>query len=138
MPAPNLFEELKTALTTFDKFLSDNVEAIKPVIQPLSQLVPQIKELITKLIDLINKLKTEVEKLNPDQVPGLDKVTQFTTATKALLTTAKSLLPNEAATIDDVLTVANVVSSLPSVTAVKQEVLRLIDSIKTNLDKLKS
>jgi len=138
MPAQNLFEELKAALTSFKVFLDANTATIKPAIQALKSIVPQITELITKLIDLMGKLKTEINNLNPGAVgEGLTKVTEFTNATKTLLTTAKDLLPNEAGTIDDVLGVVNVVSSLPSLDAVKAEIIALIDSIVTNLNQLK-
>jgi phage-related protein len=138
MPAQNLFEELKEALTTFKEFLDDNVATIKPAIQALKSIVPQITDLITELIDLMNKLKTEINNLNPGVVGGgLTKVTEFTNATKALLTTAKDLLPNEADTIDDVLGIVNVVSSLPSLDAIKAEIIALIDSIVANLNQLK-
>lgn len=138
MPAQNLFEELKTALTSFKVFLDANTATIKPAITALKSIVPQITELITKLIDLMGKLKTEINNLNPGAVgDGLAKVTEFTNATKTLLTTAKDLLPNEAGTIDDVLGVVNVVSSLPSLDAVKAEIIALIDSIVGNLNQLK-
>ncbi|HXQ74149.1 MAG TPA: hypothetical protein VN844_26835 [Pyrinomonadaceae bacterium] len=137
MPAQNLFEELKTALTSFKQFLDTNVATIKPAIQALKSIVPQITELITKLIDLMGKLKTEINNLNPGVVGDLTKITEFTNATKTLLTTAKDLLPNEAGTIDDVLGVVNVVSSLPSLDAIKAEILALIDSIVANLNQLK-
>jgi hypothetical protein len=55
-----------------------------------------------------------------------------------LLETAKDLLPNEAATIDDVLAVTNVVSSLPSLDAVKDELKQLIDAIVADLNALKA
>jgi phage-related protein len=137
MPAQNLFEELKAALTSFKQFLDTNVATIKPAIQALKSIVPQVTELITKLIDLMGKLKTEINNLNPGVVGDLTKVTEFTNATKTLLTTAKDLLPNEAGTIDDVLGVINVVSSLPSLDAIKAEIIALIDSIVANLNQLK-
>jgi phage-related protein len=137
MPAQNLFEELKAALTSFKQFLDTNVATIKPAIQALKSIVPKVTELITKLIDLMGKLKTEINNLNPGVVGDLTKVTEFTNATKTLLTTAKDLLPNEAGTIDDVLGVINVVSSLPSLDAIKAEIIALIDSIVANLNQLK-
>lgn len=137
MPAQNLFEELKAALTSFKQFLDTNIAVIKPAIQALKSIVPQVTELITKLIDLMGKLKTEINNLNPGVVGDLAKVTEFTNATKTLLTTAKDLLPNEAGTIDDVLGVVNVVSSLPSLDAIKAEIIALIDSIVANLNQLK-
>jgi hypothetical protein len=137
MAAQNLFEELKQALTTFKDFLHNNVATIKPAIQALKQLVPQVSELIGKLIDLMSKLKTEINNLNPAAVPGLDKVSEFTTGVTSLLTTAKNLLPNEAGEIDEVLAVTDVVSSLPSLDAVKAEIIALIDAIIADLNQLK-
>jgi phage-related minor tail protein len=137
MAAQNLFEELKQTLTTFKDFLHANVGTIKPAIQALKQLVPQVSELINKLIELMGKLKTEINKLNPAAVPGLDKVSEFTTSVTNLLTTAKNLLPSEAGTIDDVLAVTNVVGSLPSLDAVKAEIIGLIDAIIADLNQLK-
>lgn len=139
MAAPNLFDELKDALTKFKNFLHDNVGTIKPAIQALKSIVPQVTELLDKLIDLMGKLKTEIDKLNPGAVgAGLAKVTEFTTGVKTLLEKAKDLLPNEAATIDDVLAVTNVVSSLPSLDAIKNEIKQLIDAIVADLNALKS
>jgi len=139
MPATNLFEELKAALTTFKEFLDENVATIKPAIQALSAIVPEINDLITQLITLMNSLKEEIEDLNPGQVgEGLTKVTEFTNATKTLLTTAKDLLTDQADEIDSVLSVVNVVSSLPSLDAVKAEIIALIVAIIANLNQLKS
>lgn len=139
MPGPNLFQELKDALTKFKDFLKTNVSTIKPAVQALKSVVPQITELIDKLIDLMGKLKTEINNLNPGVVgQGLAKVTEFTTSVKTVLETAKGLLPQEAAKIDDVIKVADVVSSLPSLDAVKDEIKKLIDDIVSDLNQLKA
>ena len=115
MASQNLFDELKQALQEFKDFLHDNVGTIKPAIQALKSIVPQVTELVDKLVDLMGRLKTEITNLNPGAVgAGLSKVTEFTTGVTNLLQTAKNLLPDEAAAIDDVLAVTNVVSSLPS------------------------
>ena len=137
MAAQNLFDELKAALTTFKDFLHNNVATIKPAIQALKSLVPQVGELIGKLIDLMGKLKTEINNLNPAVVPGLDKVSEFTTGITSLLTTAKNLLPSEAGAIDEVLAVTDAVSSLPSLDAVKAEIIALLDAIIADLNQLK-
>ncbi|MFH7025258.1 MAG: hypothetical protein ACHBN1_07615 [Heteroscytonema crispum UTEX LB 1556] len=138
MAAKNLYQELKDALQDFKTFLDENVAKIKLAIQALNSLIPQIAELLDKLIDLMGKLKAEIQKLDPNSIPGLGEVSSFTTKIKAFLTSAKSLLPNEAGTIDDVLSVADVVSGLPSLNDVKAEILTLIDEITTKLQELKS
>ena len=136
---PNLFEELKSVLTTFKQFLDTNVNTIKPAITALKAIVPQITELLDKLVDLMGKLKTEINNLNPGSVgEGLTKVSEFTNAAKTLLETAKNLLPNEAGTIADVLGAINLVSSLPSLDAVKAEIISLIDAITGHLNTLKT
>lgn len=138
MAEPNLFQELKDALTEFKTFLDTNVPVIKPAIQALKSIIPQIGDLLDKLIDLMGKLKTAIQNLNVGAIPGLDKVTAFTQGVTTLLQTAKNLLPNEARTIDDVLAVANVAGSLPSVDQLKAEILSLIDAIVVDLNSLKS
>jgi len=138
MAEPNLFQELKDALTEFKTFLDTNVPVIKPAIQALKSIIPQIGDLLDKLIDLMGKLKTAINNLNVGAIPGLDKVTTFTQGVKTLLETAKNLLPNEATTIDDVLSVANVAGSLPSVDQLKAEILSLIDAIVVHLNSLKA
>ncbi|HEX5717848.1 MAG TPA: hypothetical protein VF179_16945 [Thermoanaerobaculia bacterium] len=135
----NLFQELKDVLTTFKQFLDTNVNTIKPAITALKAIVPQVTELLDKLVDLMGKLKTEINNLNPGAVGGgLTQVTQFTNSAKTLLETAKNLLPNEASTIDEILSVISVVSSLPSLDAIKTEIIQLIDAITGHLNTLKT
>ena len=138
MAEPNLFQELKDALTEFKTFLDTNVPVIKPAIQALKSIIPQIGELLDKLIDLMGKLKTAINNLNVGAIQNLDKVTAFTQGVTTLLQTAKNLLPNEASTIDNVLAVANVAGSLPSVGQLKAEIISLIDAIVVDLNSLKS
>jgi hypothetical protein len=135
----SLFDDLKQALTTFKQFLDSNTATLKPAITALKAVVPQVGDLLTKLIGLMDQLKTEINSLNAGAVgAGLATATQFVSAAQALLTTAKSLLPNDAATIDQILAVVNVVTSLPSLDAVKAEIVALIDAIKTDLTTLNS
>jgi hypothetical protein len=135
----SLFNDLKQALTTFKQFLDANTATLKPAITALKSVVPQVGTLLTQLIGLMDQLKTEINNLNAGAVgAGLTTATQFVTAAQALLNTAKNLLPNEAATIDQILAVVNVVSSLPSLDAIKAEIVGLIDAIKADLVTLNS
>jgi ABC-type transporter Mla subunit MlaD len=138
MAAPNIYEELKNVLTELKAFLDTNVPVIKPAITALAQLVPQIKDLINELITLLNKLKTEIENLNVNAIPGLDKVSAFTTGVKTLLETTKKLLPNEAGKIDEVMAAADVVTGLPTVDQLKGEIIALLQAIIGHLESLKS
>lgn len=138
MPAPNIYQELKNALSELKSFLDTNVPVIKPAINALAQMVPQIKDLINELITLMGKLKTEIQNLNVNAIPGLDKVSAFTTAVKGLLETTKSILPNELENIQSLIGAADVVTGLPSVDQLKTEILSLIDAIVGHLNSLKS
>ena len=135
----NLFQQLKDALTEFRDFLkSPAVQNVKKAIQALAALIPQINQLVDKLIDLMGKLKTEIEKLDVKNIPGLADVAQFTDKIKNLLTATKNLLPDQAGAIDDVLSVADVVTSLPSLDTIKKEITDLITEIITQLQSLKA
>ncbi|HXU33438.1 MAG TPA: hypothetical protein VN851_22955 [Thermoanaerobaculia bacterium] len=127
----SLFEDLKNSLTEFKTFLDANIGIIKPAVQTLGSVVPQLPELIGKLATLLDQLKTEIHNLNPGAVGGdaLAKVSQFSTSTRALLETAKSLLPAQAAAIDQVLGALDVVGSLPSLDAIKAEIESLLTAV---------
>jgi phage-related protein len=135
--ADNLFQELKDVLEDFKTFLDQNVPTIRPAIQAIAGLIPQVTELLDKLVDLMNKLKTEINSLDVNAIPGLDEATQFINRVKAFLDAAKNLLPEEAGTIDEVLSVADVVGSLSGLDEVKQDILDLIDAIVAHLNSLK-
>jgi hypothetical protein len=83
-------------------------------------------------------LKTAITNIDVSNVPGLSQVSAFTSGIVALLQTAESLLPQEKAAIDDVLGAASVVTSLPSLSTVKQDILNLIDGIVSDLTSLNS
>ena len=139
MAAPNLFEELKALLTQFKQFLDSSIGDIKTAVTAVKAIFPQITVLIDQLIELMGKLKSEIDELDFGAIgDSLTKVSEFTTATKNLLETAKTLLPEEKETIDDVLDVVNVVSALPSLDAVKAEITGLIDAIVVHLNTLKT
>jgi phage-related minor tail protein len=133
MADKNLFKDLEDALTEFEKLLKDNTATIKTAVDKISALFPQIKDLITKLIGLMVKLEAAIDKLDVKNIPGLDQVSNFTTQLKGVLSSAKALLPSEAGAIDEVLAVADVVSGLPSLDAVKADIKKLLESITTLL-----
>lgn len=137
MADENLFEQLKSVLADFKTFLDDNVATIKPAIQAIAALVPQVVELIDLLVDLLGKLKTELTNLDVGAIPGLGEVAELTGKIPAFLEAAKKLLPDEASSIDSIADVASVVTGLPSVDAVKAELIALIDAISAHLTSLK-
>jgi ABC-type transporter Mla subunit MlaD len=133
----NLFQELHDILVEFRDFLNDNVPTIAPAIQAIASLIPQVVELIDKLIELMDKLKTEINNLDVNAIPGLEEATEFINKIKTFLNAAKSLLPDEQETINDVLAVADVVGSLSGLDSVKQDILQAIEDIKGHLASLK-
>lgn len=138
MAENTLYEDLKDVLTDFKNFLDENVATIKPAVQALASLIPKIVDLIDLLIELMNQIKTEIQNLDVGAIPGLDKVTEFTDQIKSFVETSKDLLPDDAkGTADDVLEVVNVVSGLPSLDEVKDEIITLIDAIVVHLNSLK-
>lgn len=130
MPAPNVFQELKNALTELKTFLDGpTVTVIKNAIHTLAGIVPQINDVVNDLITLLTKLDTEIQNLNVGAIPGLDKVSTFTQSIKTVLEAAKSVIPNEASKIDEVIAGADLVTSLPSVTDLKAELHTLLTDI---------
>ena len=134
----SLFEDLKTALQEFKDFLDDNVNTIKPAIAALKSIVPQITDLLDKLVELMGKLKTEIQDIDVNAIPGLAEASEFTEKMTGFLNAMKTLLPDEADEIDDVLEVAELVTGLPSLESIKAEILSLIDAIVGHLNTLKS
>jgi len=134
----SLFQDLRDALKEFKDFLDANVSKIKPAVSALKSLVPQITELLDKLIDLMNKLNAEIDKLNVNAIPGIAEASQFTDKLKTFLNTTKTLLPDEAGTVDSILQIADVVTSLPSLDSIKQEIKDLITAIVGHLNTLKT
>lgn len=138
MADKTLFEELKDVLTDFKKFLDDNIAAIRPAIQQIANLIPQVKDLINDLADLLGKLRQAINDLDVAHIPGVAAVSGLTAQIPAILDAAKKLLPGETAAIDAISEVTAVVTGLPSVQQVKQELLDLLDAIITDVNSLKA
>lgn len=138
MADQNLFEQLKEVLADFKEFLDENVPVIKPAIQAIASLVPQVNDLIDQLVELLGKLKTEIQNLDVGAIPGLEQVAAFTGKIPAFLEAAKKILPNETASIESIADVADVVTGLPSIDAVKAEIISLVDAIVAHLNGLKA
>jgi len=134
----NLYQELKDALSQFKSFIDTNSATLKPAITALKPIVPQIGDLLTKLIDLMNQLKSAISGINVGAIPGLSQVSQFTSTVKTLLTTAEALLPQQKTAIDEVLAATDVVTGLPSLDTVKQDILNLLTGIINDLTALNS
>ncbi len=137
MAEKNLFEQLKDVLQDFKDFLDQNVPTIRPAIKALAGLIPQIGDLIDLLVGLMNDLKEEVQNLDLSGINNLDKVSEFTTKIGTFLDTTKDLLPEKAGTIDEIRSVVNVVTGLPSLDELKAEITGLIDAIVAHLNSLK-
>jgi hypothetical protein len=139
MAAPNLFQDLKNALTDLKNFLDGpTVTAIGNAIKTLSAVVPQIKDVINDIVGVLTKLDTEIQNLNVGNIPGLDKVGQLTSSIKTVLQSAKAVLPNEADAIDKVIAGADLVTGLPSVGDIKGEIHTLLGDIIGKLNGFKA
>jgi hypothetical protein len=136
--ATNLFDDLKKALQDLKDFLASKKDVIKPAVSALKGLGLPIGDLLTQLITLLNSLETEINNLDTSQVPALGEISTFTGGVRSVLEAAKNLLPDQASTIDQVLGVADVVTSLPSLDQVKKEITDLIAAIVTDLQDLNS
>jgi hypothetical protein len=136
--AENLYQDLKDALQEFKDFLHSNIGTIKTAYQALQQLVPRVGALVDGLIDVLGKVKAEISKLNVSAIPGLQEISTFVTSTTTFLQKAKTLLPDQAGPIDNVLAAADVVGGLPSLDQVKVEILSLIDAVVADLNSLKA
>jgi hypothetical protein len=136
--AADIYQDLKNDLQQFKDFLRDHVNTIKPAYQALVHIVPRIATLVDGLIDLLNRVKTEIQNLNVGNIPGLADVTAFTDQVRNFLQSAKTLLPDQASAIDDVLAATDVVSGLPSVDQVKGDIIGLIGDIVADLTQIKT
>ncbi|MEM9010936.1 MAG: hypothetical protein AAGE18_06900 [Pseudomonadota bacterium] len=137
--ADTLFDELKDALQEFKDFLDANVATIKPAVDALKSIIPdQIDDLLTKLIELMGKLKTEIQNLDVSAIPGLGEAAEFTGKIGGFVEAARKILPSDSDDFDAVLDAADVVSALPSIDAVKTELIALVDAIVGHLNTLNS
>lgn len=137
MADTNLFEELKAVLEDFKAFLEGNFETIEPAVQAVAALIPQVNDLIDLLIDLLVKLRTEIENIDLSGIDGVAEFAEFTGKIPALLDAAKKLLPEEAESIDSIAGVVDVVTGLPAIDDVKDELIGLIGFIVDKLGELK-
>jgi archaellum component FlaC len=136
--ADNLYQDLKKALQDFKDFLHGNINNIKPAYTALKALVPRVEDLVDGLIDVLGKVKDEIARLDVNAIPHLQDLSTFVTSTTTFLQTAKTLLPDEASAIDDVLAATDVVSGLPSLDAVKADIIQLVDAVVADLTSLKA
>ena len=135
----NLFDDLKDVLQDFKDFLDTNIAVIQPAIAALKSIIPdQIDDLLSKLINLINLLKAEIENLDVSSIPGLAEAADFTNKIKAFLEAAKNLLPDQSSEINEVIDITDVVTGLPSLDEIKDEIILLLDAIIGHLNTLNS
>ena len=137
--ATDLFNELKDVLQDFKDFLEQNIGNITTAVIALKTIIPdQINNVLDLLIELMGKIKTEIENLDVAGIPGLGEAVEFMERIKAFVTAAKTLLPDESQKFEAVADAAGVIGSLPSVDAVKAEIISLIDAILGHLNTLKN
>jgi hypothetical protein len=136
MATPNLFPDLRNALSNLKTILDTNGAILKSTLQTLKVVLPQVGDLVSQLISLMNSLKTEIQNLDVSNLTGLPQLASFATASDAVLQKAENLLVDRKADIDSVLGVLGIVESLPSLATVRQDILALIDGIVADLNTL--
>jgi hypothetical protein len=96
-----VYQDLDTALATFEDFLTKNQTDLQTVVTALKLIGPQVGNAITSLITLMNKLEEEINAISvlPDVQKKLFQITAFAAAAKTLLTVTQTLLPSEQPTI---------------------------------------
>lgn len=140
MAVQNIFSELKALLDDFDTFLSgETVTQVTEAISAVAAIIPQVNELIDKPISILQALKTEIDKFSIGDIPNVSTVAGFAERLGAFLEASKTLLPQQAGTIDDVVDVAEVVAGLPNLSEqLKTELKAVIDRIIAKFNDMKS
>ncbi|WP_322748770.1 MULTISPECIES: hypothetical protein [unclassified Frankia] len=131
--ATNLYDDLKKALQELKDLLESTKTPIQQAVKALKALNLPIGNLITQLSDLLAKLQKEINNLNVNQLPVLSDISGFTGGVRSVLDTAKKLLPDQAADVDEVLRIVDVVGSLPSLKDVQEQIDKLITAILSDL-----
>lgn len=136
MAAADLFLSLRSALSNLKSILDTNTATIKSAIQALKPVLPQAGDVVNQVVALMNQLKTTIQNLDVSNVPGLSPLSNFATSAESLLLTAEDLLPGQENEISTVLGELSVVAGLPSLVAVRQDILTLIDGVIADLNAL--
>jgi hypothetical protein len=133
--AGNLYQDLKSELEDFQKFLTDNQAAIIGAVKTIKSVLPQVGSVIVDLIGLLTKLHAEVDKLDVSAIGGdvLANISSLSKNATAVVTTAEALLPADKDAFDKVLLGLNFASDLPSLKTLKADILKLIDDVSAEL-----
>ncbi len=131
--ATNLYDDLKKALQELKDLLESTKTPIQQAVKALKALNLPIGNLITQLSDLLAKLQKEINNLNVNQLPVLSDISGFTGGVRSVLDIAKKLLPDQAADVDEVLRIVDVVGSLSSLKDVQEQIDKLITAILSDL-----
>ncbi|HKK13850.1 MAG TPA: hypothetical protein VKA14_04240 [Gammaproteobacteria bacterium] len=137
MDSRNLYHELRDTLQGLKDFLDANVHSLKPGMQALTAAIPQVRHLADNLIYLLQNFKSTIQNLDVYQLPALPEVNRFAVQVEHLLSTARSLLPDEPDTVMDVRRTTRLLASLEGLEEVKGDILFLTDAIIGHLYELK-
>lgn len=136
MAEVNIYEEMKNALTEFKGFLDDHINEVKAAVDLLRPVLgEQINQLVTALAEVLGKIRTKIQELDVN-IQGFDQVTSFTSSVTKVLEASKNLVPDLSSEVDAVLGAAQVVSSLPSLGQIKQELLDLLQEVINHVNSL--
>lgn len=131
MEETNLFDELKAVLDDLEQFLTTNGPTIKPIIEALGALFEEVVQLLDLLIKLLDDLVKEIDRL--DNLPDVKNITSFIDKTKTLIDATSTLLAGQSADIDKARSLAGIVTSLPSLSDLTDEIKESIGVIRGQL-----
>lgn len=133
----DVFADLKAVLQSLKDHLDNNVGVIQPALSALRLIVPgQVDALLTGLGDVLTDLVTELQALNVNAVPGLDETGEFAQRVAALAGAVRPLMPDATGRLDALDANASYIASLPSLGAVRADLIALSEAILAHLESL--
>jgi hypothetical protein len=125
----SVYDELLAALNALEAYITtDKIVALKKAITAVKVLAPKLGTALDKLIALLTELKKAIHDLNVD-VPAIKDASDFIAATKAVLDLAVLLLPQEKATIAEILGPVTIAAGLPTFGTLKTKIEAALQNV---------
>jgi hypothetical protein len=138
MMEQNVYYQMRDTVIGLRDFLDDNAQNVKSGIHTVASIMPQMQHLVDSLIYLMENLRDTIKTIDAGTIPHLHELSTFGAKVNLLLNGAMQLLPNEPHTIDDAERTVRVLSDLPTLGEIKDEILGPLDGIISRLYELKS
>jgi hypothetical protein len=134
----NVYFQLGETIKGFGDFLDNNTQNVKSGIHAVASIMPQTQHLADSLIYLMENLRNTIATIDSGSILHLDELSTFGAKVNMILQSAKELLPNEPNAIEDVKRTTHVLSDLPTLGGIKEEIVGSLDGIIGHLHELKS